>query len=1265
MKKRILSALLVLCMVFSLGTVGAMAEDETTTPTEEPTEEAEVLGETLAGTKVTEDSETNYEAYIIYDGTERLYFDTLKAAVQYVNTKNNNTSIVNNYIILTKEVKVNLTEVTNSNDGAIQITESMTIDGYGNLITATGSKDKAHVINILGNNSKEITVNLCNLTVRGEDLAQHGINVYANAEADITVNLDNVYTNNNKGYGLCIGGATVNATNLHATGNDWGGVNVDTKNGVSSSFTLDGSETDLTGNGASEESAAENQVPNASVVIESDEGVSTTTTLKEGDYDAVYTHNAEGDSAGEDTLVITGGNYGAVAVYGDETEDSVNISNAVVGKVAKVNKNANFIVNNSSVTSVVETLVGDSTSVDVDESGIGFTGGSTVGDQPTDNVVATIDGKPYSSLPAAINAAKAATAPVIIELQKDVTEPISNTNFTLTRDITIKGNYSVTFVPDYSKEAALIINGCALTLDGVKITVSGSTDPNGRNGVAFSMKGNEPKLELKNGAELSVETLDKGFVMPNEDASVVVGADSTLTIDGIDGNATNGGSWTVNGGTLNVKNCGNYGLSVNEFKTTGSANVTISDVAYGAIYAHTTIDIDGVGTEVTIENCGSGLPFSSDYGHCYAPVQIRCEKVGEEVPNNAAIKINEGATVTITGDEGIYVVADTGFESKGKLKAVVEKQTETNPTEVLVTFTDSDGTILHSYITKKTNSFTVPAMEEELEGLKCWKVGDVEVGLGTNYPLTVDVTFVAVYEEASYNVSVSVSGGNGTAVASATTATQGQQVTLTLNPSSGYEVGNISANVTLSGTGNVRTFTMPSTDVSIVVTFKPVSTTDPDEPVGAPVLTALSAYGGRLSPSFDPDITNYTVSLDYWTDSVRLGSAAPAGMTISTSGNITNSGYVYVDEGDSEVITYTVYANGVTKTYTVRVYRADSPVAYLTDLYYSDGELEPRFSRYTTSYTLTLPSTVESVTLDATGVSNSDVSASGYDERDSGEYIVEVDPGKSQTVRFTVTKSGETVTYSITVVRKAADRVTIEDTLHGEVTVSDVDAKEGDRVYIYLDPDYGYELDELVVTDDDGRNITVTKVDDETYRFVMPEENVVVEATFKLILKTMPFVDVSTGAWYYDSVLYAYTNGLMDGISDTQFNPNGTMTRAMIWAVLGRIDGKTITGANWSSTARSWAMSEGVSDGTDANGNITREQLVTMLWRYVGEPYAYSGLNNWADRYSVSSYAKTAMAWAVNEGIITGATSTTLNPKGYATRAECATMLMRFVESIG
>lgn len=120
---------------------------------------------------------------------------------------------------------------------------------------------------------------------------------------------------------------------------------------------------------------------------------------------------------------------------------------------------------------------------------------------------------------------------------------------------------------------------------------------------------------------------------------------------------------------------------------------------------------------------------------------------------------------------------------------------------------------------------------------------------------------------------------------------------------------------------------MPSYDVSIVVTFKPVSTTDPDEPVGAPVLTALSAYGGRLSPSFDPDITNYTVSLDYWTDSVRLGSAAPAGMTISTSGNITNSGYVYVDEGDSEVVTYTVYANGVTKTYTVRVYRADSPVA--------------------------------------------------------------------------------------------------------------------------------------------------------------------------------------------------------------------------------------------------------------------------------------------------------------------------------------------------
>ena len=138
----------------------------------------------------------------------------------------------------------------------------------------------------------------------------------------------------------------------------------------------------------------------------------------------------------------------------------------------------------------------------------------------------------------------------------------------------------------------------------------------------------------------------------------------------------------------------------------------------------------------------------------------------------------------------------------------------------------------------------------------------------------------------------------------------------------------------------------------------------------------------------------------------------------------------------------------------------------------------------------------------------------------------------------------------------------------------------------------------------------------------------------------------------------------MDGTSATTFEPNANMTRAMVWAILARIDGETVTGAAWATDARAWAMAEGVSDGTDPNGLVTREQLATMLWRYAGEPASDYSLSAFTDAGSVSDYAATAMAWAVEHGIITGVTDTTLVPQGTATRAQCAAMLMRFVENV-
>ena len=134
----------------------------------------------------------------------------------------------------------------------------------------------------------------------------------------------------------------------------------------------------------------------------------------------------------------------------------------------------------------------------------------------------------------------------------------------------------------------------------------------------------------------------------------------------------------------------------------------------------------------------------------------------------------------------------------------------------------------------------------------------------------------------------------------------------------------------------------------------------------------------------------------------------------------------------------------------------------------------------------------------------------------------------------------------------------------------------------------------------------------------------------------------------------------MEGTSATTFEPNGTMTRAMVWAILARIDGETVTSEDWAKTAREWAMTNGVSDGE--NDYVTREQLATMLWRYAGEPASDYSLGAFTDAGSVSDYAAAAMAWAVEHGIITGMTDTTIEPQGTTTRAQRAAMLMRFVE---
>lgn len=273
----------------------------------------------------------------------------------------------------------------------------------------------------------------------------------------------------------------------------------------------------------------------------------------------------------------------------------------------------------------------------------------------------------------------------------------------------------------------------------------------------------------------------------------------------------------------------------------------------------------------------------------------------------------------------------------------------------------------------------------------------------------------------------------------------------------------------------------------------------------------------------------------------------------------------------------------------------------------------------------------------------------GWTERYDGDYKPGAKVVVDRNMYFTVVlKDGE---FDIVIDSK------IE---HGDISTNVNSADKGDTVYIYVDPDTGYVLDDIdVYYGYNYRNsVKVSYVRNNTYRFEMPNADVYITATFKA--NGMPFVDVHRTQWFYDSIYYVWSNDMMEGDSATTFNPDGTMTRAMFWAVLGRMDGQTITGTNWVEQARNWAMREGVSDGTNPNDYVTREQMVTMLWRYAGEKNGSANLNRYTDSGSVSGYAVEAMRWAIGNGVIQGVTSTTLAPKANATRAECATIFMRF-----
>ncbi len=265
-------------------------------------------------------------------------------------------------------------------------------------------------------------------------------------------------------------------------------------------------------------------------------------------------------------------------------------------------------------------------------------------------------------------------------------------------------------------------------------------------------------------------------------------------------------------------------------------------------------------------------------------------------------------------------------------------------------------------------------------------------------------------------------------------------------------------------------------------------------------------------------------------------------------------------------------------------------------------------------------------------------------------------------------------------------RITVNETEHGTVKPDRTAAPAGQTVTLTVTPDEGYVLESITVTDEKDSRISLTTVSDSRYSFVMPGKKVTVTATFTpddasgtydcdggVNCPSRAFTDLDITSWYHEAVDYVLIEKMMNGFGNRLFKPNGKLSRAMLVQILynregcPQVEDKTgftdVPSDEWYADAVYWAAENGIINGY-GNGlfgpdvPITREQLAVILWRYMGSPDAGVDAFDFSDASDISSYAVEALRWAVAEGVVNGHADGRLDPKGTATRAQVAQMLM-------
>ena len=738
-------------------------------------------------------------------------------------------------------------------------------------------------------------------------------------------------------------------------------------------------------------------------------------------------------------------------------------------------------------------------------------------------------------------------------------------------------------------------------------------------------------------------------------------------------------SLSVDGGSLTASGTGSRDgilFYVGQSQATGATtSLTVSenaivDARNGGIKA--TRILETLPTPTPTGNNSSGIVFNGKNGTVYGNVTLQED-----------LEIGEGESLTIGKDASLNtgsheVIVDGGtLTGRERITGTVKyaPTITTQPTSQTVTegetatFTvEATGTEPLSYqwqqstdkgsswtnIDSATNTtYTTGKTTMDMNGTQYRCVVSNSAGSVTSDAATLTVSEPAPI---TYTINADVTpSGAGTATANKTTAAEGDTVTLTATANPGYRFTSWTSvgGGTFANSSSVNTtFTMPSGDVTVTANFVQVYT-----------VTVSSTAGG-------------TATADKTT--------AAAGETVTLTAT-PNSGYHFAGW------------NVVSGTVTIQDKQFIMPA--------NDVDIQAIFARNTSP---TIPPTVSEKTTDA---------------------IKAADPG-------------ETVTVDLSHGSTKLDKEVFE-TLAGQDITLDIDLGDGlswtvNGTDIPEDADF-VDIDMGVTMDSDGipvdlinaitgehGSVQMTLAHDGAFGFTMTltaplgEENAGYWAnlyyfdedanamTFETAapigsdgsvslslshasqyaividnhnhgIVTLPFTDVSDSDWFYDPACFVYSQGLMTGTSENTFEPNTPLSRAMLVAVLHRLEGSPAASAgdftdvaegDWYAQAVNWAASVGVVNGFDdgtfqPNAAITREQLAAILMNYAQykgqDVSARATLDTYNDATAISSWANDVMSWAVAEGLLTGVTNDQLQPQGNATRAQVAAILERFL----